>query len=129
MSNSTLTSELNILVVDDLRLNQLMLTAILEDIGHQVTCACNGEEAITKIDSEHYDLVYMDRHMPIMDGIEATRAIRKNGNPIPIIALTGSTDEEEKKVCLDAGMNDFIAKPVDLEELTRTLENIRANLL
>ncbi len=105
---------LRILVAEDNPVNQKLTEMILTKAGYQVDIAKNGLEVIEKYmkNPEYYNLIFMDIQMPELDGIEATRKIRENGyDVVPIIAMSAHTQNEFKKECLDAGMNDFITKP------------------
>jgi len=118
--------KIRILLAEDNPVNQKVALAMLRKMGHQADAVANGQEAVNVLQTVPYDLVLMDCHMPEMDGFEATRAIRLEGskalNPhIPIIALTASTMESDRKKCIRAGMNDFIAKPVLKRELAEML--------
>jgi CheY-like chemotaxis protein len=117
-----------ILLVEDNSLNQEIAKELLEMTGVTVECAENGEEAVQRIVSSedgYYDLVFMDIHMPVMDGYEATRQIRAGDRAylkkLPIIAVSASAFDEDAYEAKSAGMNDHIAKPLDLEVLTRVL--------
>ena len=119
--------KIRILLAEDNPVNQKVALAMLRNMGHQADAVANGEEAINVLLTVPYDLVLMDCHMPEMDGFEATRTIRRDGskvlNPrIPIIALTASAMQGDRERCIQAGMNDFIAKPV----LKRALEEMIA---
>ena len=99
----------------------------METFGHQACLAVNGREAVGMLQKETYDLVLMDVQMPVMDGFEATRFIRDpaNGatNPhIPIIAMTANAMKGDREICLKAGMDDYLSKPVDPEKLQIKLE-------
>ena len=114
----------NFLLVDDVSLNRELIKAMLSDIEDlTVEEACDGKEALIMMmrDSKRYSLILMDVQMPVMDGIEATKAIRalddEFSRTVPIIALTAATLESEIKECLDAGMNDFISKPMTYDDL------------
>ena len=97
----------------------------LQKLGASVDSALNGIQAIEAASKKAYDLVFMDCQMPEMDGYEATRAIRAKGgqfSDLPIVALTASALTEDKKKCLDAGMSDYLTKPIRLPELIAILE-------
>jgi CheY-like chemotaxis protein len=115
-----------VLVAEDNKVNQIIARSFLEKLGCQVTVVKDGNEACIAVEQHEYDLVFMDCHMPGMDGFEATRLIRQtqNGRPrIPIIALTAAVLEEERAECYAAGMDDFLSKPVSQIALERTLHN------
>lgn len=110
-----------VLLAEDNRINALLAKALLERNGCDVVCVANGEEAYEAVKATPYDLIFMDFHMPIMDGLEASRKIRALGNQyaqIPIIALTAAAMEEDRRLCITAGMDDFITKPLDANALT-----------
>lgn len=116
-----------VLVVEDNELNREIAKEILEDDGFVVDMAEDGSVAVEKIrDAKEgdYDVILMDIQMPIMDGYEATRAIRTIGNKvskIPILAMTANAFEEDRKAAIEAGMNEHIAKPIKVDELKETL--------
>jgi signal transduction histidine kinase/DNA-binding response OmpR family regulator len=116
---------LSILLAEDVPINQELATIVLEQLGHTVTLAANGAEAVEQFCSGSFDLVLMDMQMPLMDGLQATRAIREyeqgGGNRIPIIAMTANASENDRLNCLASGMDDFIVKPVRAEVLRTTL--------
>lgn len=109
-----------ILVVDDERINQQIAVAMLGRLGHRAEIARDGLEALEALRSRDYEIVFMDWHMPGMNGLEATRAIRTELNPVHqpwIIALTASALPEDREKCLGSGMNDYLTKPLQLEAL------------
>jgi signal transduction histidine kinase/CheY-like chemotaxis protein len=116
----------SILVAEDNAVNQLVARRLLENLGCTVEVVPNGHEACLAVARNDYDLVFMDGHMPIMDGIEATRNIRKiqaGKTRMPIIALTASAQEENRQKCFEAGMDDFVAKPIMISDLRRILKS------
>ncbi|MFN4264150.1 MAG: response regulator [Aquabacterium sp.] len=108
-----------ILLAEDNELNQLLACSILEQQGATVRVARSGQEALSYLRAEPFDLVLMDMQMPEMDGLTAARTIRQQGlqSGIPIIAMTANAMAEDQKACLDAGMNDFIGKPFQIEQM------------
>ena len=117
---------LRILLAEDNRVNQLLTVRLLEKRGYEVAVAGNGVEALEALDRQAFDLVLMDVQMPEMDGLQATAAIRKgevvSGKHIPIIAMTAHAMVRDKEYCLKAGMDDYITKPIRLEQLLDVLE-------
>ena len=118
------TIPLAILIVEDNKVNQKILLRYLELMGYRADAAANGREAVQAVQDRNYQLVYMDMQMPEMDGLEATREIRTRlapeRQPI-IIALTANTLAGDRERCLAAGMDDFLSKPVKLEEIQATI--------
>lgn len=113
-----------VLLVEDNPINQVVTAALLEKLGCRVTVAEDGREAIEKLTAQSVDLVLMDCQMPVMDGYEATRRIRAGeaGVPqLPIVAVTAHALAEDRQKCLDAGMDDYLAKPFGSEELLNML--------
>jgi len=113
----------DILLVDDNETNLLLGSMILESLGARVTTAPGGAEAVSAAKQGHFDLVLMDLTMPEMDGLEATRHIRTftDHQTLPIVALTAHADTSEKKSCLEAGMNDYLTKPIDKDLMAEKL--------
>jgi signal transduction histidine kinase/CheY-like chemotaxis protein len=117
-----------VLLAEDIVSNQRLVVQILEGIGCLVDVAVNGREAVAKADRAAYDLILMDCQMPEMDGFAATREIRlrAEGRPrVPIIAVTANALEGDRTLCLAAGMDDWIAKPVRPSEIRRLVEQLR----
>jgi CheY-like chemotaxis protein len=120
----------SILLVEDIDINQELFTEMFVRLGHQFQIASDGAEAVELAKRLHtepnaWDMILMDLQMPVMDGLTATRAIREHGGraaTIPIIALTASAFEEERRQCEAVGMNDHIAKPVGIEALRRMID-------
>ena len=113
-----------VLVVEDNRANQLVAVGMLERLGCRANTAENGKAALELISRENFDFVLMDCQMPQMDGYEATahiRALEHNGNRIPIVAMTANVQEGESDKCLQAGMDDYLPKPLILAELRKKL--------
>jgi len=115
-----------ILVVEDAAMNQMVVCKVLERLGLASKVANNGQEAIDLLAQEQFDLVLMDGQMPVMDGYEATAVIRSGSVPgvnpnIPVVALTAHAMVGEDKKCLDAGMNDYLTKPLDRAKLIEVL--------
>ncbi|MET0517384.1 MAG: ATP-binding protein [Burkholderiaceae bacterium] len=112
-----------VLLAEDNIVNQEVAVALLGSAGIEVHVAGDGQQALTMLGEQDYALVLMDVQMPVMDGLAATRAIRRTerGRDIPILAMTANAFAEERQRCLDAGMNDHVAKPVVAEQLFATL--------
>ena len=114
---------LQILIAEDNLINQQVICLILKNMGYQPELVANGNEAVAAASNKDFDLIMMDMQMPEMDGLEASRIIRKTLETQPvIIALTANTMEGDEKECRDAGMDDYIGKPVNLDELVSMLE-------
>ncbi len=121
-----ITTSLRILLAEDGLVNQKVAVNLLEQRGHKVTVANNGQEAITAVANELFDVVLMDVQMPAMDGLEATGIIREkekeSGAHIPIIAMTAHAMKGDRERCLEAGMDGYIAKPIRAKDLYETVE-------
>ena len=124
--DNTLPSITRILLVEDNAINQRVASAMLNKLGFTIDIADNGIEAIDALKQITYSLVIMDLQMPLMGGLEATKKIRKMETgtidpDIPIIAMTANATQQDKMNCLNAGMNDFISKPVTIPALQELL--------
>ncbi len=118
-----------LLVVDDVEINRMVASKILERMGHDVTCAGSGREALALIAARVFDAVFMDVQMPEMDGLQATAAVRagevsSGGRHMPIIAMTAYALAGDRDRCLDAGMDGYVSKPVKPEKIREALEQI-----
>ncbi|MFK8076082.1 MAG: response regulator [Granulosicoccus sp.] len=109
------------LVAEDNPINQLVIENMLEDLNCDVTVAENGIKAVELLKAERFDIVFMDCQMPVMDGYEATRIARENGHTLPIVAVTANTLAGDRTLCMDAGMNDYLPKPITDEMLAMML--------
>jgi two-component system, sensor histidine kinase and response regulator len=118
---------LRILLAEDSIVNQKLAVALLEKHGHQVVVANNGKEAVAALDGQDFDLVLMDVQMPEMDGFEATAVIRakeqQTGGHIPIVAMTARAMKGDRQQCLEAGMDDYVSKPVRRQQLFEAIQN------
>jgi CheY-like chemotaxis protein len=115
---------LRLLLVEDHPLNQAVARGMLEHVGARVDVAENGQLAVDRLRTagSQYDMVLMDVQMPVMDGYEATRQIRHVlGLTLPVLAMSAGVMREEQDLCIAAGMDDFIAKPVDVEQMLDTI--------
>ena len=124
-------SNLRLLVVDDNATNHMVVSSLLGNVVGSIVTASDGQEAIDQLDSQAFDVVLMDIHMPVMDGIEATLSIRGSSKPyanIPIIALTADPQYQQKRLCRNIGMDEALAKPVKLTELLCAFETISPKL-
>lgn len=116
-----------VLLVEDDMTNVLVATGALELYGCQVAAVSNGEQALDAVQATAFDLVLMDYHMPVMNGLQATRAIRAwegrtQRAPLPIVAITASAMPEERQACLAAGMDDVLVKPFRFDEVEAMLQ-------
>ncbi|MBF0266124.1 MAG: transporter substrate-binding domain-containing protein [Gammaproteobacteria bacterium] len=114
-------SNLHILLVEDDKVNQLVAMKMLKKLNCHVSLASNGKEALEVMSSETFDIVLMDIQMPVMDGIEATSLIREKDTSTTIIAMTANVLQEDKDKCFQAGMNDYLSKPVQLKKLSEVI--------
>ncbi len=116
--------EVRVLVAEDHAANRRLIGALLRPLGFELVMACDGREAVERFCEESFDVIVMDMQMPEMDGVQATRAIRKMGSrgaSIPIVALTANATEDDRRRCIDAGMTDFLTKPLDPRALHATI--------
>ena len=114
-----LLSDLRMLYADDNASNRALLKAVLESAGAQVECVENGALAIERCAQTRFDLIFLDVHMPVMDGLEAARGLRAMGITTPIVAVTADVLPDSLDLCRDAGMSDFLAKPYTPIDLLR----------
>ena len=123
---------LHLLLAEDNLVNQRLAARVLEKHGHQVTVVANGLEALMALEENHFDLILMDLQMPDLDGLETTRVIREQESGgtqhIPIIALTAHALQGDRERCFDAGMDDYISKPIKMDELLRAVDKWTAKL-
>ncbi|MFZ2990247.1 response regulator, partial [Ideonella sp.] len=112
-----------VLVADDEPVNLEIAQAMLTHAGLEVDTASDGQQVLAKAASQTYDLILMDMRMPLMDGLEATRRLRSSDRwaSVPVIAMTASAFAQDEALCREAGMNDFICKPVRSEVLLETV--------
>jgi CheY-like chemotaxis protein len=114
---------LRILLAEDNPINQQLALIILTKMGYEPEVAENGKEVLDRLGEKHFDLIFMDIQMPEMDGLEATRIIRSTHAVQPlIIAMTANATREDREECLAEGMNDYLSKPVNLDELILVME-------
>ena len=111
-----------ILVVEDNPTNQRLVKIILQKSGYAVELADNGQVCLEKLEQGKFDFIFMDMEMPVMDGVTATVELRKKYKDIPVVALTANVFEEARKICMQAGMNDFLTKPFTSETIIATVE-------
>jgi CheY-like chemotaxis protein len=113
-----------LLLVEDNPVNQKLAATMLQKAGYAVFVAENGREAVERLSRqpEHFDVILMDVQMPVMDGLEATRLLRRAGHTIPIVAMTAHVMQGDRDTCLEAGMNDYIAKPIKRETVFKIIK-------
>jgi CheY-like chemotaxis protein len=123
--------DINILLAEDNKANQILMVKLLEKKKLNVDIAENGQIVLSKLKEKQYDLILMDIQMPVMDGYETALAIRREeadlGRHIPIIALTANATEEDRNRCLQTGMDDYLTKPVKSEKLYYCLHRFIKN--
>nr|WP_252971510.1 response regulator [Marinobacter sp. DS40M8] len=117
---------LNLLLVEDNQVNQVVASSMLKKLGHTVTLAENGKQALEALQQgeRRFDIVLMDCQMPVMDGYEATRNIRENPEwqDLPVIAVTANVMQGDRDDCLESGMNDYITKPYNRADLKSIID-------
>jgi CheY-like chemotaxis protein len=116
---------LRVLLVEDHPINQMLATTLLKKWGHTVVLAKNGQEGVDMFPAQPWDIVLMDMQMPVMGGLDATRLIRASESPghrTPIVAMTANAMESDKQACMEAGMDDHLAKPFNAKDLQAILE-------
>jgi len=124
-ANASPVHALRVLLVEDHPINQMLATTLLKKWGHTVVLAKNGQEGVDLFAAQPWDIVLMDMQMPVMGGLEATRLIRASERPgqrTPIVAMTANAMEADKQACLEAGMDDHLAKPFNAKDLQDILE-------
>ncbi len=121
---------MKILVVDDDKTTRKLLTLYLKAKGYEVVAAENGLDAMEKLGTENINLVVTDMNMPYMDGIELTKNLRgdENWKTIPIVMVTTEADEDERKKALDAGVDDYLVKPANAEQISDSIKKILKKL-
>ena len=123
-------ASLKVLLVEDMEMNQMVASRMLQDLGHSVVVADNGQHALEILQEEDFDLVFMDIQMPVMDGIQATRQIREKeendglGRHLPIVAMTAHALKGDKEKYLASGMDEYLSKPVLLNELVVVIDEM-----
>jgi CheY-like chemotaxis protein len=114
-------------MAEDNAVNQKLAMRLLDRLGYQADLAENGREAITALERAPYDVVLMDVQMPEMDGLEATREIRRRrlgANNLHIIAMTANAMQGDRELCIEAGMDDYLSKPINRDDLARALDKV-----
>ncbi|MBK8397600.1 MAG: response regulator [Leptospiraceae bacterium] len=115
-----------ILLVEDDKVNQILFKKLIKKTAFTLETADNGKRALELLSQENFKLVFMDMEMPVLNGYETTKVIRESSSSVlnhevPIIALTGNNNEKDKEKCKEAGMNDFLTKPIQIEEINRII--------
>ena len=119
----------NVILSDIINIiNQMVASKLLERLGYHADLAKNGLEAVQTFQEKIYDLIFMDVQMPEMDGLTATKLIRQSpeNSQVRIVAMTASARPEDRQDCLDAGMDDFISKPINIQEVVRLISLARS---
>ncbi len=128
-----MSERLSILLVEDNLLNQRIVTFSLKKYEHEVSIANNGLEGLNMYKEQKFDVILMDIMMPVMDGLEATVKIREfeesvNKEKTPIIAITANTMDNDREKCISYGMNEFMAKPFDIDKLLKIFEELKISV-
>ena len=118
-----------VLITDDSLLQRKTLSAIVAEAGHQVDTACNGQEALEKIQANPPDCLLLDMLMPIMDGVQVLEQLESRGVKLPVIVLTADVQEWLKDRCLELGVQTFLNKPVKQDQLRQALNKIFSTLV
>jgi CheY-like chemotaxis protein len=114
-----------VLVAEDNAVNRLLVKRMFEKLGCRIDLACNGREAVEMARQLHYDVIFMDCFMPELDGYGAAREIRaqqQGAGRVPIIALTANAMADDRAKCIAAGMDDFLSKPVSVDDIRKVLQ-------
>ena len=111
-----------VLVAEDIKANQTLIEILLKKLGFEVTIVENGQEAVDKCRNEKFDIIFMDMQMPVMNGYEATQQIKGMGIGTPVVAVTAHAMKGDVQKCLDAGCDDYIAKPIDRDKLEDVIQ-------
>jgi signal transduction histidine kinase/CheY-like chemotaxis protein len=117
------TRSAHILIAEDTAVNRMILEKMLISHGHTVVSTVDGQQAVDRCSAESFDIVLMDCQMPVMDGLEATRTIKKTQPNLPIIAVTAGVTEEIRLSCIESGMNDFLTKPLNFPTVISTINH------
>jgi CheY-like chemotaxis protein len=121
---------LKILLAEDTPIIQKSMVFLLKKLGYTADIANNGLEVLELLKQKQYDLIFMDMQMPEMDGVTTTKIIRQDLKlPIWIIAITGNAKISDRQICSDVGMNDYICKPIMIEEIIRVFDHYKLSLL
>lgn len=120
-------SALSILIIEDNAVNQKVVSAMLNTLGCSPVMASDGQQGVALASEHAFDVILMDMEMPIMDGLEATRTLRARGIKTPIIALTAHAVAGNRELCFEAGMNDYLSKPIEFDKLREKIKRVARN--
>jgi CheY-like chemotaxis protein len=131
METLSVANPLNILLAEDNLVNQKVALRVLKHLGYAADVAANGREVIQAIANKSYDLILMDIQMPEMDGLETTKYIRtqessSKRSPLAIVAMTANATHDDQDICQQAGMNDYLSKPIQIDKLKNILQHYEA---